>query len=119
MQPQGVGEDDPPWLQEPLVSAQGETPIPPHPAGHPIGMFSPRTVSTPHLPRSWMASSNLFSSIAFCTSFVLQGERCSTVTPTLAGKGAGPSPSRLACLTAPATHHLDTLHERQPHRLVA
>lgn len=30
--------------------------------------------SYPHLPRSWMASSNLFSSMAFCTSFVLRRE---------------------------------------------
>lgn len=28
--------------------------------------------ASPHLPRSWMASSNLFSSMAFCTSFVLK-----------------------------------------------
>lgn len=28
--------------------------------------------SYPYLPRSWMASSNLFSSMAFCTSFVLK-----------------------------------------------
>lgn len=27
---------------------------------------------SPHLPRSWMASSNLSSSMAFCTSFVLK-----------------------------------------------
>ena len=33
----------------------------------PLRLQAPRG---PHLPRSWMASSNLFSSMAFCTSFV-------------------------------------------------
>lgn len=41
----------------------------------PRGMSSSVLVPAPHLPRSWMASSNLFSSMAFCTSFVLDREK--------------------------------------------
>lgn len=36
--------------------------------------------SYPYLPRSWMASSNLFSSMAFCTSFVLKRKGSRVVT---------------------------------------
>lgn len=78
----------------------------------------PIPVPTPHLPRSWMASSNLFSSMAFCTSFVLGRERCSTMTLALAGRGAGPPPSRPDVPISSSTHHLDALHQWQPHRLV-
>lgn len=42
---------------------------------YPRGMSPLVLVPASHLPRSWMASSNLFSSMAFCTSFVLRREK--------------------------------------------
>lgn len=49
--------------------------------------------SYPYLPRSWMASSNLFSSMAFCTSFVLKRKGSQVVTE--AGLHTQTQPARL------------------------
>ena len=58
----------------------------------------------PHLPRSWMASSNRFSSMAFCTSLVFRETRKRCRRPGAHARrppdAAGLSPTRPAAVTA-------------------
>lgn len=65
-----------PWgVTGDTLLAAGANSFPTRRSPHSRGMSPPILVPAPHLPRSWMASSNLFSSMAFCTSFVLGQEK--------------------------------------------
>lgn len=65
-----------PWsvIGDTLLAA-GANSFPKKRSPYPRGMSPAVLVPAPHLPRSWMASSNLFSSMAFCTSFVLSEKK--------------------------------------------
>lgn len=65
-----------PWsVSGDTLLAAGANGFPTRRSPCPRQMSPPVLVPAPHLPRSWMASSNLFSSMAFCTSFVLGREK--------------------------------------------